>query len=80
VHKDFIIDGTGQVVRAGDRVIVARLLMSGSAGPGVVTEIVDEHAVRIRFDSGQEDGALSTRVSREDDVERHNGLPLWHWL
>jgi hypothetical protein len=80
VHKDFIIDGTGKVVRPGDRVVVTRLLASGNAGPGVVTKILDEHAVLVRFDSGQEDDALSTRVSREDDTERHNGHPLWHWL
>lgn len=79
MHKDFIIDGTGRVVRLGDRVVVTRLLMTGDAGPGVVTEIINENAVRIRFDSGQESDALTTRVSREDDNERHNGHPLWHW-
>ena len=79
MHKDFIIDGTGRVVRPGDRVIVTRLLMSGDAGPGVVTEVLHENAVRVRFDSGQESDALATRVSREDDTERHNGRPLWRW-
>jgi hypothetical protein len=79
VHKDFIIDGTGRVVRVGDRVVVTQLMLSGNNGPGVVQEILSEYAVRIRFDSGQESDALATRVSREDDTERHNGHPLWHW-
>jgi hypothetical protein len=79
MDKDFIIDGTGQVARVGDRVIVAPLTFNSDAGPGVITEIVGEDAVRVRFDAGPESVALTTRVSREDDTERHNGRPLWHW-
>src|SRR4051812_7770128 len=76
VHRDFIIDGTGRVARVGDRVIITPLTFNSDTGPGVVTEIVSEDAIRVRFDSGPESVALATRASREDDTERSNERPL----
>lgn len=79
MDKDFIIDGTGMVARVGDRVVVTQLMLSGNTGPGVITEIISEYAATVRFDSGEEGATLATRISREDDTERHNGHPLWSW-
>lgn len=80
MEKDFIIDGTGMVVRPGDRVLVIQRMLGGNFGPGVITQIINEHIAVIRFDSGQESGTLTTRICREDDTERLDGHPLWSWI
>jgi hypothetical protein len=79
--REFAIDGTGRVIRAGDEVIVRALTLSQSAGPAVVKQILPESCVAVEYRST---GALAVvravTVMRADDGERVNGLPLWSYL
>jgi hypothetical protein len=77
--RDFIIDGTGRVVRAGDRVIVRPLTLVDNHGPGVLVEICGEYVAIVRLDCGVDEETLLVRIRREDDNEESGGSPLWSW-
>lgn len=79
---DFIISGTGQVVRPGDRIIVRNLTFTGNSGPGILLECAPyAGTVAVRFDHSPAEPYFvdATLVMREDDAERVNGQPLWCW-
>ena len=79
MDRDFIIDGTGRAVRAGDRVLVSQMSFTDNFGPATVEAVIDERLVGVLFDSGVRDEVLAIRMKREDDSETSGGLPLWSW-
>jgi hypothetical protein len=81
VANDFVISGTGQVIRPGDRVVVRHTTWSEYCGPGVMVEVFSEEVAIVRFDHrlGENLPTVVTRLMREDDEERVRDRPLWCW-
>jgi len=75
--RDFVITGTGQVARVGNRVVARRLVMNGDAGPGLLSAILGPDYVMVRYDTGREEVTAAVRLRREDDDEEAGGSPLW---
>jgi hypothetical protein len=76
----FAIDGTGQVVRPGDAVIVSPRGMWTSSGPAVVKAILD-HEVEVSYPFHEDAFCRPCEIRRADDHERTpDGSPLWCWL
>lgn len=79
--RDFAIDGTGRVVRTGDRVVVYRVGGSRPIGSGVVAAIEDGPTIGILYDGLCETCSIDVlRIVREDDREQIRGEPLWSWM
>jgi hypothetical protein len=78
---DFVISGTGQVIRPGDRVW-ARAAGWSTSGSGVLTEVLDAETAMVRYDCDPDEPQVcaANRLMREDDRERINGDPLWCWF
>jgi hypothetical protein len=77
----FFVDGTGQIVRPGDEVIVAARTLSSPSGHGTVAGVLGGDYALVRFGA---DAAVAVHVNsihRADDAERTPaGLPLWSWM
>jgi hypothetical protein len=80
VADDFIISGTGQVIRPGER-IWARQTGWMTYDPGVLIEVLNTETVLVRYDCDPTEPqvCMAKRVMREDDRERVAGQPLWCW-
>jgi hypothetical protein len=78
--EDFIISGTGQVIRPGDRVW-ARPVGWDTNGPGVLVEVITGAVAVVRYDCEPDEAQFCpvNRLMREDDHERISGAPLWCW-
>lgn len=78
----FTIDGTGRVIRPGDKVVVhSRRGFFASSGPAVVVAIDDMDVVEVRFPFDEDALRHPTEICRADDHERTpEGDPLWSWL
>lgn len=80
MSKEFTVDGTGNIVRPGDRVVVRAINLNGPHGPGRLLEIYGEAHVQVLCDGSPEPAVVSiAAIMREDDKERAGDLPLWHY-
>ena len=80
MSKEFTVDGTGNIVRPGDRVVVRALNWSDIHGPARLLKICSGDTAEVLCDGATESDMVGvTALMREDDTERAGGLPLWHY-
>lgn len=79
--RDFAIDGTGRVIRAGDDIIVSPMsLASAISGPARVVAFAGGGKTVVAA-GDVEEVVLTKLIRRADDTERTpDGAPLWCWM
>lgn len=79
--RDFAIDGTGRVIRAGDDVIVSPMSLASSvSGPARVVAFAGSGKTLVAV-GDYEEIVLTKLIRRADDTERTaSGSPLWCWM